>query len=103
GRRIGGGSARAYYVGVETQSAERGAQSAEGGAQTAEGGERGAQSAERSAQSAGAENEQDAALRAPRPALSAPPRSALSILCVVPQHLEEGQEISLAKPELELA
>ena len=25
------------------------------------------------------------------------------MVCVVPQHLEEGQEISLAKPELELA
>jgi hypothetical protein len=27
----------------------------------------------------------------------------LSVLCVVPQHLEEGQEIALEKPELELA
>src|SRR5262249_46588474 len=26
-----------------------------------------------------------------------------TVLCVVPQHLEEGKEISLAKPELELA
>jgi hypothetical protein len=31
------------------------------------------------------------------------PRSALLVLCVVPQHLEEGEEIVLAKPELELA
>src|SRR5207244_20270 len=48
-------------------------------------GERGARSAER----------EEGALRAPR--------SALSVVCVVPQHLEEGQEISLPKPELELA
>jgi molecular chaperone DnaK (HSP70) len=27
----------------------------------------------------------------------------LTVLCVVPQHLEEGQEIALAEPELELA
>src|SRR5205807_6760435 len=27
----------------------------------------------------------------------------LTVLCVVPQHLEEGQEIALDKPELELA
>src|SRR5205823_3409169 len=27
----------------------------------------------------------------------------LTVLCVVPQHLEEGQEIELQKPELELA
>lgn len=27
----------------------------------------------------------------------------LSVLCVVPQHLEEGQEIALEKPEMELA
>src|SRR6266436_1845981 len=28
---------------------------------------------------------------------------SLSVLCVVPQHLEEGQEIVLAQPELELS
>ncbi len=31
------------------------------------------------------------------------PRSSILALCVVPQHLEEGQEIDLEKPELELA
>ncbi len=30
-------------------------------------------------------------------------RSGLNVVCVVPQHLEEGQEIHLEKPELELA
>lgn len=55
GRRIGGGIARSYYLGV------------------------------------------DAAAAAPSPA------RPLTVLCVVPQHLEEGQEISLQKPELELA
>jgi len=29
--------------------------------------------------------------------------ATLTVVCVVPQHLEEGQEISLEKPELELA
>jgi hypothetical protein len=64
GRRIGGGIARSYYVGVE-------------------GGER------------AREGEDAKALGAPRP--------ALTVLCVVPQGLEEGQEISLPQPELELA
>jgi molecular chaperone DnaK (HSP70) len=31
------------------------------------------------------------------------PRSSILVLCVVPQHLEEGQEVRLDKPELELA
>jgi hypothetical protein len=31
------------------------------------------------------------------------PRSSLHVVCVVPQHLEEGQDINLEKPELELA
>jgi molecular chaperone DnaK (HSP70) len=35
----------------------------------------------------------------PRPA----PAAERTVLCVVPQHLEEGQEIHLPKPELELA
>jgi hypothetical protein len=58
GRRIGGGIARSYYVGVEGTS--------EGGAPGAE-------------------------------------RPTLHVLCVVPQRLEEGQEVVLEKPELELA
>jgi molecular chaperone DnaK (HSP70) len=52
GRRIGGGIARSYYVGIE------------------------------------------AAKRQPE---------KLSVLCVVPQRLEEGQEIALQEPELELS
>jgi hypothetical protein len=36
-------------------------------------------------------------------AAAAPPADALTVLCVVPQRLEEGKEIALAKPELELA
>jgi hypothetical protein len=55
GRRIGGGIARSYYVGLQ----------ADGGA-AVEG------------------------------------RKA-TVLCVVPQHLEEGHEVALPKPELELA
>ncbi len=31
------------------------------------------------------------------------PQSLIPVLCVVPQHLEEGSEITLEKPELELA
>jgi hypothetical protein len=57
GRRIGGGIARSYYVGV-----------------------------------AGAERDEAAAKG-----------DTLSLLCVVPQHLEEGQDVVLEKPELELA
>jgi hypothetical protein len=53
GRRIGGGIARSYYIGID-----RGSQ---------------------------ANSEK------------------LSVLCVVPQHLEEGQEIALPQPELELS
>ena len=53
GRRIGGGIARSYYLGVHAQQ-------------------------------------------------QAPTEKA-TVLCVVPQHLEEGQEIALAQPELELA
>lgn len=52
GRRIGGGIARSYYIGVQ-----------------------------------GATDNQD----------------KRTVVCVVPQHLEEGQEITLEKPELELA
>jgi molecular chaperone DnaK (HSP70) len=55
GRRIGGGIARSYYIGVEA-----------GGAAPADG-------------------------------------AARTVVCVVPQRLEEGEEISLPKPELELA
>jgi len=57
GRRIGGGSARSYYIAVEGSD----------------------------------EAVSDAA------------EKRLTLLCVVPQRLEEGQEIVLEKPELELA
>jgi molecular chaperone DnaK (HSP70) len=56
GRRIGGGIARSYYIGVQQ------AQSTSDG-----------------------------------------PGSAVTVVCVVPQHMEEGQDIVLEKPELELA
>jgi hypothetical protein len=61
GRRIGGGIARSYYVGVaaDTPHAATGAETGGDG--------------------------------------------KLTMLCVVPQRLEEGQEIVLQKPELELA
>src|SRR5439155_20688386 len=52
GRRIGGGIARSYYVGIQGDKSKA---------------------------------------------------DALSVLCVVPQHLEEGQEIALPQPELELS
>jgi molecular chaperone DnaK (HSP70) len=55
GRRIGGGIARSYYIGVGEGT--------------------------------------------PNPQNAAP----LTVVCVVPQRLEEGQEIALDKPELELA
>jgi hypothetical protein len=77
GRRIGGGIARSYYVAV----------SADGGAtdETVEKGEV-EQSAEES----------------PQPALPSTSQG-VTVVCVVPQHLEEGKEIGLEKPELELA
>jgi molecular chaperone DnaK (HSP70) len=56
GRRIGGGIARSYYVGVAADSAA-----------------------------------------APAPG------QPLTVVCVVPQRLEEGEEVLLPKPELELA
>jgi hypothetical protein len=34
---------------------------------------------------------------------SVPDKAPMTVVCVVPQHLEEGQEIALDKPELELA
>jgi len=70
GRRIGGGIARSYYLGIAT------------GAE----GEKGR----------GGDREQADSPSPPLPL-------SLSVLCVVPQHLEEGQEISLAEPELELS
>jgi molecular chaperone DnaK (HSP70) len=57
GRRIGGGIARSYYIGVQQ------------------------------AQQAGSVNDEQ----------------TLTVVCVVPQHMEEEQDIVLDKPELELA
>jgi molecular chaperone DnaK (HSP70) len=54
GRRIGGGIARSYYVGVAAETTDKNS-------------------------------------------------DGVTLICVVPQHLEEGQEITLPKPELELA
>jgi hypothetical protein len=67
GRRIGGGIARSYYVGVST------------------------------------EDEQDKETRRQGDKEKETPSVSLSVLCVVPQRLEEGQEVVLEKPELELA
>jgi molecular chaperone DnaK (HSP70) len=73
GRRIGGGIARSYYVAVA------------------------------------GETESDLSGRRQPPEASAAqgadaPRSdRLTVLCVVPQHLEEGKEVVLPGPELELA
>ncbi|HXG08935.1 MAG TPA: Hsp70 family protein, partial [Gemmataceae bacterium] len=38
-----------------------------------------------------------------RASQSAPSGQSVTVLCIVPQHLEEGEEIALEKPELELA
>ncbi len=58
GKRIGGGIARSYYVGI-SGTEDRGSKSED--------------------------------------------RGSILVLCVVPQHLEEGQDVVLEKPELELA
>jgi hypothetical protein len=61
GRRIGGGSARSYYIGVDSEATAS-------------------------------------------PGTAVPGLGdSVTVLCVVPQRLEEGQEITLEKPELELA
>jgi molecular chaperone DnaK (HSP70) len=65
GRRIGGGIARSYYVGVAS--------------------------------------EPEASAKGSAPPAGDARSSDITVVCVVPQHLEEGQEISLPKPELELA
>ncbi|MBX9624651.1 MAG: Hsp70 family protein, partial [Gemmataceae bacterium] len=73
GKRIGGGIPRSYYIGVET-NAELGTRNAESKTEAAS-----ADSAFRNLQ------------------------SALSVLCVVPRRLQEGEEVRLPQPELELA
>ncbi len=74
GRRIGGGIARSYYIAV-----------ADG-------------------ESAGARERESAGKGSALPGASTlPPSHPLTLVCVVPQHLEEGHEITLQQPELELA
>jgi hypothetical protein len=68
GKRIGGGIARSYYVGVESGGPAE-----------------------------GADRKEDPEATLPEP------RAPVTVLCVVPQHLEEGQDVTLEKPELELA
>jgi molecular chaperone DnaK (HSP70) len=79
GRRIGGGIARSYYVGVEGESSPSPRGGVGGG-----GGE-----------------------KCPSPPAPLPNEAKggerITVLCVVPQRLEEGQELQLPKPELELA
>ena len=69
GRRIGGGIARSYYIGLS---------GADG---------RGSSATEAIPSSAG----------------DGDSSSPVTVLCVVPQRLEEGEEIQLARPELELS
>lgn len=73
GKRIGGGIPRSYYIALEATNSSS---SVPGGS-----------SGEPTASASGLP----------------PTKDALPVLCVVPQHLEEGQEVALAKPELELA
>src|SRR5205085_4892881 len=80
GKRIGGGIARSYYVGIEVSAAERGGE-----------GEKGRKG----------EGETEGQSGSPSPPLPLSP--SLAVLCVVPQRLEEGEEVNLPKPELELA
>ena len=76
GKRIGGGIPRSYYLGVGAARGEGQGASEEPGA--------------------GGDAPTDSSPLAPRP-------SSLSVLCVVPRRLQEGEEISLPQPELELA
>ncbi len=78
GRRIGGGTARSYYIAVERGSGAAGEQ-----------GSRGARE----------QGSKDISSSPPLPRSPAPP---LHLLCVVPRHLEENEEVVLPRPELEL-
>src|SRR5947209_13870235 len=79
GRRIGGGIARSYYIAVAASASE-----------PRPSGNDPAASAGPLPDGRGSDPHSDG-------------RSDLTMLCVVPQHLEEGQEIAVQKPELELA
>jgi hypothetical protein len=85
GRRIGGGIARSYYVAVSAD-----------GTQTKRPDE-GVTTESRHPGGRDKPGEQS-----PQP-VSPLARQGVTVVCVVPQHLEEGKEIALAKPELELA
>jgi molecular chaperone DnaK (HSP70) len=76
GRRIGGGMARSYYIAVETGTEKDGETRRQGDGEK--------------------ETEADGSLAPGR-------ETPLTLVCIVPRHLEEGQEIALEKPELELA
>jgi len=77
GRRIGGGIARSYYVAVGAGEDRASRIEDRGSPPSADG--------------------------ASGPGALLDPQSSILVLCVVPQRLEEGQEIALEKPELELA
>jgi molecular chaperone DnaK (HSP70) len=79
GRRIGGGLARSYYVGVAAEPAAGRGESSSASAAAAE-------QAATATEAAATATEQ-----------------AVTVLCVVPRHLEEGQEITLTQPQLQLA
>jgi hypothetical protein len=83
GRRIGGGIARSYYVAVEAADEQTRRQG------------------DKETRRQGDKETEETPSQAPSPSGAAP--ASLSVVCVVPQHLEEGKEISLEKPELELA
>jgi len=76
GKRIGGGIARSYYIAISTS--EPPDLSRRTGLQTRPDG-------------------------SGDPSYGDKPGGSLTVVCVVPQHLEEGQELVLDKPELELA
>lgn len=77
GRRIGGGIARSYYLGIAAEGEEPKAES----------------------------EEQLALHEKPASDGSKPTAqsSKLSVICVVPRRLQEGDEVNIPKPELELA
>jgi molecular chaperone DnaK (HSP70) len=92
GRRIGGGIARSYYVAVEGTPHPPAPSPTKG---------RGGERQTETDSSAGASS------LPPLPFVGEGGRGGegdlITVLCVVPQHLEEGNELVLDKPELELA
>jgi molecular chaperone DnaK (HSP70) len=89
GRRIGGGIPRSYYVAVSA-SEEEGATTAGDGSKPGP--------------APGEDADATSAVADPAPSTGDSQSSPkILVLCVVPQHLEEGQDVVLEKPELELA